>query len=86
MAKPEAEEQYRQELLLSRRVLKEEMRKAINTFSPDGKKRLAASWKERYSPDMAKELLRVARDYEARDRIANWNLEGFETDRRKSRK
>jgi len=86
MAKPEPEEQYRQELLLSRRVLKEEMRKAINTFSPDAKKRLAADWKVRYSPDMAKELLRVARDYEARDRIANWNLEGFETDRRKNRK
>jgi hypothetical protein len=86
MAKLEPEEQYRQELLLSRRVLKEEMRKAINTFSPDAKKRLAADWKVRYSPDMAKELLRVARDYEARDRIANWNLEGFETDRRKNRK
>ena len=86
MAKLEPEDRYQQELLLSRRVLKEEMIKAINTFSPDAKKRLAADWKERYSPDMAKELLRVARDYEARTRIANWNLESFDKERTKAKK
>lgn len=86
MAKLEPEDQYQQDLLLSRRILKEEMVRAINTFSPDAKKKLAASWKERYSPDMAKELLRVARDYEARTRIANWNLEGFDKERTKAKK
>lgn len=86
MAKLEPEDRYQQDLLLSRRVLKEEIQKAINTFSPDAKKRLAADWKARYSPDMAKELLRVARDYEARTRIANWNLDGFDKERTKTKK
>jgi len=85
MAKLEPEDRYQQDLLLSRRVLKEEMVKAINTFSTDAKKRLAADWKARYSPDMAKELLRIARDYEARTRIANWNLDGFDKERTKTR-
>jgi len=31
-------------------------------------------------------LLAVAKDYEARYRIANWNLEGFDNERRKTKK
>jgi len=86
MEKQDSEDRYQQELLLSRKILKDQMRRAMAAVSPAEKKTLAAYWKEAFSPDMAKELLRVARDYEARARIANWNLESFEKDRRGARK
>jgi hypothetical protein len=86
MEKQDPEDRYQQELLLSRKILKDQMRKAMLASSPTEKKALAAYWKETFSPDMARELLRVARDYDARARIANWNLESFEKDRRGARK
>jgi hypothetical protein len=43
---------------------------------------LVARWKEDYKPEVARELLRVARNPEARLRIADWNLEGFDKERR----
>jgi hypothetical protein len=35
-----------------------------------------------YKPELARELLRVAKNPEARYRIANWNLDNFEGERR----
>jgi len=80
MEKPESdfEARYQQELLLSRRILKIEMQKAIRAISPKDKREIADRWKTDYSPMMAKELLRVARDPEARSRIADWNLGEFD--------
>ena len=77
------EERYQQELLLSRKILKTEMQKAIAAISPTAKRDIAARWKVDYSPMLAKELLRVARDPDARYRIANWNLGDFDSLRRK---
>jgi hypothetical protein len=34
-----------------------------------------------YKPEIVAELLRVAKDREARYRIANWNLEQFDSER-----
>ena len=82
MATPTPEEKYRQELLLSRTVLKNEMQKAIQAISPDQKRALVATWKEVFKPEVVRELLRVAKDKEARLRIADWNLEGFDKERR----
>lgn len=79
---PTLEEKYRQELLLSRTVLRNEMQKAIRAISPEEKRQLVATWKEVYRPEIARELLRVAKDREARLRIADWNLENFEKERR----
>ena len=79
---PTLEEKYRQELLLSRTVLRNEMRKAIRAISPQEKRELVATWKAVYRPEIARELLRVAKDPEARLRIADWNLENFEKERR----
>ena len=78
---PDFEARYQQELLLSRKILKLEMQKAIRAYSPDEKRALAARWKTDYSPMMAKELLRVARDPQARSRIADWNLGDFDNKR-----
>ena len=82
MATPTPEEKYRQELLLSRTVLKNEMQKAIQAISPDQKRALVATWKEVFKPEVVRELLRVAKDKEARLRIEDWNLESFDKERR----
>ena len=44
---------------------------------------LVRGWREVYRPEIVDELLRVARDKEARLRIANWNLDNFDGERRK---
>jgi hypothetical protein len=74
-------DKYAEELLLSRTILKNEMGKANRAYSPDEKKELLQSWKKQYSPELVNELLRVAKNPEARYRIANWNLANFEGDR-----
>ena len=78
-------DKYQQELLLSRQILKAEMGKAIRAIAPDEKQELLARWKQDYSASLAAELLRVAKDPEARVRIANWNLTSFDEQRRKAR-
>lgn len=42
-------------------------------------------WGEMYKPEIVDELLRVAKDKDARHKIANWNLGQFTTERRKSK-
>ena len=76
---------YEEELLLSRQILKTEMGKAMRAYSPDEKRELLQSWKNQYNATVVSELLRVAKNPEARYRIANWNLEQFNTERRKSK-
>jgi hypothetical protein len=82
MEKPTPEEQYREELLLSRTVLRNEMRKASRAYSPAEKRDLVRTWNEVYKPEIARELLRVAKNKEAMYRIANWNLDDFDKERR----
>lgn len=80
------EDKYAEELLLSRRVLRDEMRKAIAAATPQAKRELLATWKQVFRPEVVRELLACAKDYEARYRIANWNLEGFDTERRSAKR
>jgi hypothetical protein len=82
MATLTPEEKYQRELLLSRTVLKTEMEKAIRAITPKERQALVARWKEEYKPEVARELLRVARNPEARLRIADWNLGSFDKERR----
>jgi F0F1-type ATP synthase delta subunit len=74
-------DKYREELLLSRTILKNEMQRAIQAIKPKEKIELVATWKGMYKPEIVAELLRVARDREAKVRIANWNLEQFDSER-----
>lgn len=74
-------DKYREELLLSRTILKNEMQRALQAIKPKEKIELAATWKGMYKPEIVAELLRVAKDREARYRIANWNLEQFDSER-----
>lgn len=78
-------DKYAQELLLSRTILKTEMEKALRAIKAEDKRQLVARWKKEYSASLAAELLRVAKDPEARYRIANWNLKSFDEQRRKGR-
>ena len=74
-------DKYREELLLSRTILKNEMQRALQAIKPKEKIELVAAWKGMYKPEIVAELLRVAKDREARYRIANWNLEQFDSER-----
>ena len=75
------QDKYKEELLLSRRILKNEMNRAIKAIKPAEKVALVRGWREVYRPEIVDELLRVARDKEARLRIANWNLDSFDAGR-----
>lgn len=79
------QDKYKEELLLSRRILKNEMNRALKAIKPAEKIELVKLWKEVYRPEIVDELLRVAKDKEARLRIANWNLDNFETTRRQTK-
>jgi hypothetical protein len=74
-------DKYKEELLLSRRILKNEMNRAIKAIKPAEKIELVRVWIEVYRPEIVDELLRVAKDKEARLRIANWNLDNFDGER-----
>ena len=76
-------DKYAEELLLSRTILKNEMLRATKAITVVDKRKLLQTWGEMYKPEIVEELLRVAKDKDARYRIANWNLEQFSTDRRK---
>jgi hypothetical protein len=77
------QDKYKEEILLSRRILKNEMNRAIKAIKPAEKIELVRVWREVYRPEIVDELLRVAKDKEARLRIANWNLDNFDGERRK---
>lgn len=74
-------DKYKEELFLSRRILKNEMNRAMKAIKPAEKIELVRVWREVYRPEIVDELLRVAKDKEARLRIANWNLDNFEGER-----
>ena len=78
-------DRYAEELLLSRTMLKSEMLRATKAITATDKRNLLTVWKKVYKPEIVEELLRVAKDKDARHRIANWNLEQFNSERRKSK-
>ena len=78
-------DKYAEELLLSRTLLKSEMLRATLAITPKDKRNLLKTWGEMYKPEIVDELLRVAKDKDARHKIANWNLGQFTTERRKSK-
>jgi hypothetical protein len=76
-------DKYAEELLLSRTILKNEMLRATKAITILDKRKLVQTWQKMYKPEIVEELLRVAKDKDARHRIANWNLEQFNSERRK---
>ena len=74
-------DKYAEELLLSRTILKNEMLRATKAITVADKRKLLQTWGEMYKPEIVEELLRVAKDKDARYRIANWNLQVFDKER-----
>ena len=77
------EQDIQQQLLTSRRRLKKEMQIAISCISAASKRRLVARWKEEYSQLMYETLVACARNKNARQVIANWDLDNFDEQRKK---
>jgi hypothetical protein len=61
------------------------MLRATLAITPTDKRKLLKTWGEMYKPEIVDELLRVAKDKDARHKIANWNLGQFNSERRKSK-
>lgn len=76
---------HRPLLIEHRSILQKEMLVASRMVSKEDKVALLTRWKDSYSPLMVEELLRVAKHPEARDKIAKWEVDGFENQRRKKK-
>ena len=74
-------DKYAEELLISRTIIKNEMLRATKAITPTDKRKLLETWRSVYKPEIVEELLRVAKDKDARYRIANWNLQVFDKER-----
>jgi hypothetical protein len=69
------EDEVKLQLYKSRLKIRQEMRQALVTISPAGKRKLAARWREEYSELFYKELLRCAKSVDCRETVANWKLD-----------
>ena len=67
----------------SRRVLRDEIRKAIDCVKPKEKVALVESWKKKYSPVMVDQLVRVAKDRKVRVVVASWDIDEFDVKRKR---
>lgn len=60
-----------------------EMQKAITAKTPKQKRMLVDEWKRKYSTVTYEEMLRLARNKTARLKVAEWNLDDFDNEKRK---
>lgn len=72
-----------EKLMEARRVLRDEVRRAIHCIKPKEKVDLVDAWKRKYSTVMVDQLVRVAKDKRVRLVIAAWDLDGFDGKRRR---
>ena len=59
------------------------MQKAISAKTPKQKRMLVDEWKRKYSTVTYEEMLRLARNKTARLKVAEWNLDEFDNEKRK---
>lgn len=72
------EKKWAEELRHYRTMMKMEMVNVLNCYSADEKRKLAQSWKEKYSTIFYKELVNMAKDKIARFKVANWDIDNFD--------
>jgi uncharacterized iron-regulated protein len=65
-------------LRIERLLFKEQMNKAIACKTKKQKIKLAATWKNAYSEMTYTALIDLARNHQARLKVADWDLEHFE--------
>ena len=66
-----------------RTMFKTEMQRAISARTPKQKRMIADEWKRKYSDVTYEELIRLARNKTARLKVAEWNLDEFDNERKK---
>lgn len=66
-----------------RLAFKTEMQRAITAKTPKQKRMLVDEWKRKYSTVTYEEMLRLARNKTARLKVAEWNLDDFDNEKRK---
>ena len=76
MVMPDIEKLYQERL-----IYKTEMLKAISCKTKKQKIKLAAQWKDKYSPMTYVGLIQLARNHDARLKVAYWDLGNFEQKR-----
>jgi hypothetical protein len=70
-----------EKLARERLIYKTEMLKAIVCRTKKQKIALANEWREKYSPMTYDQLIALAKNHDARLKVAYWNLADFETKR-----
>ena len=70
-----------EKLSQERYLYKSEMLKAIVCRTKRQKIALASEWRENYSPMTYDQLIALAKNHDARLKVAYWNLADFETKR-----
>ena len=73
------EARYSRQLAKQRAIFKHEMQRAITCRTKKQKFDLFYDWKRTYSPMLVKELTMLARNESARLKVAEWNLDEFQT-------
>jgi len=74
----EQEKKWAEELRHYRTMMKMEMTNVLNCDNADEKRNLAKSWKEKYSAIFYKELVNLAKDKQARVKVAMWDIDNFD--------
>jgi len=74
----EQEKKWAEELRHYRTMMKMEMTNVLNCDNADEKRNLAKSWKEKYSAIFYKELVNMAKDKQARVKVAMWDIDNFD--------
>jgi|GEM_PF-2309087 len=74
----EQEKKWAEELRHYRTMMKMEMTNVLNCDNADEKRNLAKSWKEKYSTIFYKELVNLAKDKQARVKVAMWDIDNFD--------
>lgn len=73
------ETRWAKQLARIRAIFKHEMQRAIACRTKKQKFDLYFDWKRKYSPMTVKELTLLARNQAARLKVAEWDLDQFET-------
>lgn len=77
------EETWKAQLKTSRIMLKNEMQRVLDCRTQKDKAKLYADWLRLYNESDVRDLVRLAKNKDARLIVANWKIDGFDQHKRK---
>lgn len=77
------EETWKATLKTSRIMLKNEMTRVLECKTRQDKAKLYADWLRLYNESDVRDLVRLAKNKDARFIVANWKIDGFDQHKRK---